>query len=105
MGVPSSELPGINEDLHELLVIVDRGRDHGVVVIPLPLGYPAIAVLVPEATQKLFEYLVLGRDSLQNSRMLSCRVDTLHVLCGDEPAAILVKLIESFINYSLSSRI
>ena len=99
----SSELPGIDEDLYELLVVVHRGRDHGIVVIPLPLDYLPIAVLVSEATQKIFEYLVLGRDSLQNFGMLSCRVNSLHVICRNEPATILVKFIESLINYGLSS--
>ena len=72
---------------------------------PLPLDYLPIAVLVSEATQKIFEYLVLGRDSLQDFGMLSCRVNSLHVICGNEAATILVKFIESLINYALSSRV
>lgn len=85
-----------------MLVVVDRRRDSGVVLVPLGSLDFAVAVLVSEALEEFEEDLVFGHLSGLDLGVHAAVVDASKVSSGDLTVAVLVELQESLVNHRLS---
>ena len=85
-----------------MIVIVDVGRDSGVVVIPLLSGDDAVAVAVAERGEELDEDLLGSHLSTLNLGVLRSVVDDTQVSACDGTIAIGIELSEALVNDLLS---
>ena len=99
------ELPGVNHEITEVLVVVNVGRDRCIVIVPLLLSDLAISVLVAKAGQEVNEHLIGSHLSALDLRVHTAVVDGRQVGCGDAAVAIGIKFKEGFVNEGLSALI
>lgn len=85
-----------------MVVVLDGGRNSGVVIVPFACGDLTIIVLVSEVGKELKESLVLGDLSRDDLWMSVTRVADSEVSGGDAAGSISIELAESGINDSLS---
>lgn len=85
-----------------MLVVVDGGRDSGVVLVPLVSLDSAVTVLVAEVLEELQEDLVFGELTALHLGVHAAVVDAAKVGGGDLTAAISVELEEGLVNHGLS---
>jgi hypothetical protein len=98
----SVELPGGLHELDEVLVVVNRGADSGVVLVPLVFLDLAVSVFVAEVGEELDEDLVLGHLAALHLGVHGAVVDASEVGGGDLTVAVAVELEEGLVDHSLS---
>ena len=59
-----------------MVIVVNGGRDGGVVVVPLSLGDSSVSVFVAEVRKELKEDLVLGHLTIDDFRVMAAVVET-----------------------------
>ncbi len=65
----SIKSPSGLHELHEVVIVVNRGRHSGVVIIPLGSCDSAVSVLVAEVGEELKENLILGQLTVDDLRV------------------------------------
>ncbi len=100
-----SELPSLLHQLHEVVIIIDRGRHGGVEVVPLRLRDSSVVVLIAEVGQELQERLVLRDFSRHHLRVGLDRVAHAQVRGDHTLGTISVELAESNIDDLLAGRV
>ena len=96
------EFPGSLHELDEVIVVVDGGRDSGVVLVPLISLDLSIVVSVTEVLEEFQEHLVFGLLAVLHLGVHAAVVDALEVGGGDFAITVLVELKEGLVNHSLS---
>ena len=86
-----------------MVVVVNRGADSGVVLVPLISLDLAIAVLVAEALEELQEDLILGHLTALHLGVHAAVVDTAEVGGGDLAITVGVELQEGLVDHSLAA--
>lgn len=98
-----SESPGSLHQLDEVVVVVNRGTDSRVVLVPLvPLNF-SVTVFVSEVGQELEEDLVLGHLAVLHLGVEAAVVDSLEVACFNLAGTIGVEFQERLVNDGLSA--
>ena len=85
-----------------MLVVVNRGADSGVVLVPFVSLDSAVTVFVTEVLEELQEDLILSLLATLDLRMHAAVVNTSEVGGSDFSAAISVELKEGLVDHSLS---
>ena len=85
-----------------MIIVVDRRRDGGIVLVPLATLDLAVAVAVTEVLKELQEDLILGHLTALHLGVHAAVVDTAEVSSGDLAITVLVKLKEGLVNHSLT---
>ena len=98
----SVELPGSLHELDEVIVVVNRGADSGVVLVPLISLNSTITVSVTEVLKELQEHFILGLLAGLNLGVHAAVVDASKVSSSDFTGAISVELKEGLVDHSLS---
>ena len=98
----SVELPGSLHELDEVIVVVNRGADSGVVLVPLISLNLTITVSVAEVLKELQEHFILGLLAGLHLGVHAAVVDASEVGGSDFTRAIGVELQESLVDHSLS---
>lgn len=97
-----SESPGGRHDVAEVIIVVDGGRDSGVVIVPLSLGDLSVVVFISEIRKELEEGLIFSDLTAHDFRVLSNTIAWLQITSGYNTWTIGIKFIESSVNDSLS---
>ena len=85
-----------------MIIVVDRGRDGGIVLVPLGTLDLAVAVAVTEVLKELQEDLILGHLTALHLGVHAAVVDTAEVSSGDLAITVLVELKEGLVDHSLA---
>jgi len=85
-----------------VVIIVDGGRDSGVIVIPLSPLNAAVMVSITKVGEELHEHLILGQSAIDDLRVETAVVDTLEVTSINPAVAVTIELQESLVGYGLS---
>ena len=85
-----------------MVIVVNRGADSGIVLVPLVSLDFTVTVSVTEVLEELQEDLVLGLLAALDLRVHAAVVDTSEVGGSDFSAAISIELKESLVDHSLS---
>jgi hypothetical protein len=101
----SLELPGGLHELDEVVVVVNRGADSGIVLVPLGSLDFAVAVSVAEVLEELHEHLVLGHLAILDLRVHAAVVHSPQVSGSDLARTVRVELEEGLVDHSLSPRV
>ena len=88
-----------------MVVVVNIGRDGGIVVGPLLVGDNAVAVAVAEGGEELNEDLFVSHLSADNLGVLAAVVDDAQVGGGDGTVTIGIELSEALVDDFLSGLI
>ena len=98
----SVKLPGSLHELDEVVVVVNRGADSGVVLVPLISLNLTITVSVAEVLKELQEHLILGLLARLHLGVHAAVVDASEVSGSDFTRAVGVELKEGLVDHSLS---
>ena len=85
-----------------MVIVVNRGADSGVVLVPLVSLDFSVTVSVTEVLEELQEDLVLSLLAALDLRVHAAVVDTSKIGSSDFSAAISIELEESLVDHSLS---
>ena len=99
----SSQFPCGFHELNKVFIVVNGGRDGGVVVVPLALGDFTIVVFVSEVGKEFEVGFVLGNLTRDHFWVSIARVADSKVTSGYTPGSINVEFAESSINRLLSA--
>ena len=97
-----SESPGVGHDGAEVVIVVDGGRDSGVVIVPLAFGDLTVVVFISEVLQELEEGLVFSDLPALHFWVLVDTVAWLQVTSGYNARTIGVELGEGSVDDGLS---
>ena len=85
-----------------MIIVVDGGRDSGVVIVPLGFGNLTVVVLISEILKELEEGLIFSNYTAHDFWVLSDTVTWLQIASGYNTWTIGVKLFEGSVNDGLS---
>jgi len=85
-----------------VVIIVDGGRDSGVIVVPLSPLNAAVMVSIAKVGEELHEHLILGQGAIDDLGVETAVVDTLEVTSINPAVAFTIDLQESLVGYGLS---
>ena len=97
-----SELPAVDHEVTEMLIVVNRRWNCGIVIIPLGLCDGSVVILVSKVWEEFKECFVFGDFSRNDLWMGLDVISALQIGRSNWSSTIAVEFVEGLINYSLS---